>query len=422
MEPEQRQNLAIEAGRAFSPAAPIDERALFAGRDKQVRLVIDAINQKGQHAIIYGERGVGKTSLSNVLSAFLGGPASNVVAPRVNCDATDTFDSVWRKVFDEVELLRQTRTLRFHDAVDYSSFKSTELLGDGLATPDSVRRVLTIMAQGALPIVIVDEFDRLAEDQRRAFADTVKTLSDHAVSATVLLVGVAESVDQLVQEHQSIERALVQIRMPRMSNSEIERILTTGVDRLGMTIEADAMRRITVLAQGLPHYAHLVGLYAARTAIDADSLSITVDVVNQAISSAVSGAHESISNAWHNATRSPRKDNLFADVLLSCALAPTDQQGTFAAQDVRGPMRTITSKPYEIPSFAQHLNEFCDAKRGPILRRTGTKRRYRYAFVNPLLQPFVVMQGFTSGKISEEALRNLGADSSELERREERRR
>ena len=51
--------LALNASRVFSPTAPIDERDLFAGRTDQIRKLIDAINQKGQHAIVFGERGVG---------------------------------------------------------------------------------------------------------------------------------------------------------------------------------------------------------------------------------------------------------------------------------------------------------------------------------------------------------------------------
>src|SRR5262245_47987345 len=93
----------FEVGRVFTPTAPIDERSLFAGRDSQVRRVVDAINQKGQHAIIFGERGVGKTSLANVLSSFLSGQADIILAPRVNCDSDDTFDSVWTKVFEHIE-------------------------------------------------------------------------------------------------------------------------------------------------------------------------------------------------------------------------------------------------------------------------------------------------------------------------------
>jgi hypothetical protein len=74
--------------------------------------------------------------------------------------------------------------------------------------------------------------------------------------------------------------------------------------------------------------------------------------------------------------------------------------GYFAAQDVRIPMQIITGKTYEIPSFSQHLNEFSEAKRGPILKKIGTPRRFRFRFMNPLLQPFVVMQGCSAGKLN----------------------
>ena len=59
----ERMLLGIKVGDVFRPSAPVDEKALFAGREEQVRRVIDAIFQRGQHVMIYGERGVGKTSL-----------------------------------------------------------------------------------------------------------------------------------------------------------------------------------------------------------------------------------------------------------------------------------------------------------------------------------------------------------------------
>jgi MoxR-like ATPase len=54
-------------GRVFSPGAPVDKYALFAGRREQVADVINAVNQRSQHVVLFGERGVGKTSLANVL-------------------------------------------------------------------------------------------------------------------------------------------------------------------------------------------------------------------------------------------------------------------------------------------------------------------------------------------------------------------
>lgn len=394
----QWDQIGIEAGRVFTPTAPIDERSLFSGRVEQIRRVIDAVNQKGQHAIIFGERGVGKTSLANVLASFLTHPETTVLTPRVNCDGQDTFAKVWKKIFEQLELSQESEALGFTGTGRTEAYKAASLI-EGKATPDAVRRVLTILSRNSIPIFIVDEFDRLNKEARHIFADCIKTLSDHAVGATVVAVGVADSVNQLIEEHQSVERALVQIPMPRMSEHEIHEIITKGLTRLGLEITDDAMRRISLLSQGLPHYTHLLGLNATRAAIDSKTKLIDGPQVDAAIMKSIEDTQQSVRSAWHQAIRSPRKDNLFSDVLLACALAETDELGFFAAQNVREPIQKITGKSYGIPSFAKHMNEFCEEKRGRILCRIGTRRKFRFRFSNPLMQPFVIMQGFAKGKI-----------------------
>lgn len=409
----QWEDLALRAGEVFTPTAPINERNLFAGREDQVRQVIDAVNQTGKHAIIFGERGVGKTSLANVLSAFLGYTGSKILAPRVTCVGQDNFDSVWRKVLQKVEIKYEAMGAGFAPSSAETVVPAAQMLlvdEKEKITTDAVRRALLILAQDSTPILIIDEFDALADRPRRAFADLIKTLSDDAVEATIVLVGVADSVGQLIKDHKSVERALAQVPMPRMSNEEIEAIINTGLGILGMSIEIAPLRRIVVLSQGLPHYTHVFGLYAARQAIDSGSLVITDDVVGEAINKAIAGTQQTIRTAYHQAIMSPRKDNLFAVVLLSCALAKTDELGYFAAQDVRAPMQIITkNQKYNISTFAQHLKEFCEDRRGPILQRIGTRRRYRFRFVNPLMQPFVIMRGFNSGLLNKEVLDRIEA-------------
>jgi Cdc6-like AAA superfamily ATPase len=393
----------------FTPTAPIDERDLFSGRTEQIRSVIDAINQKGQHAVVFGERGVGKTSLANVLSSFLSSPSTKILAPRVNCSASDTLDTIWRKVLGEIRLKEMVKAPGLSGSQKSRVRNGSDLLQEKNVTPDGIRRVLSTLSQGGVELIlIIDEFDRLPQDARRGFADTIKALSDHAVRATVVVVGVADTIDSLIGEHQSIERALVQIRMPRMSGDEIFQIINNGLKRLQMTIDANALRRIAVLSQGLPHYAHLIGLHASRAALEHGNLNIDMSSISTAITNAIDNAQHSIKLAYERAIRSNRKESLFADVLLACALAPTDDLGEFAAQEVRGPIRLITGRDYDIPSFAQHLNEFSEERRGPILQKTGSRRRFRYKFANPLMQPFVVMQGFNSHRMNDELLRSFG--------------
>ena len=60
---EDWQLLEAAAQTLFRPRTPVDESRLFAGRFEQVKTLVDVIYEPGGHAIIYGERGVGKTSL-----------------------------------------------------------------------------------------------------------------------------------------------------------------------------------------------------------------------------------------------------------------------------------------------------------------------------------------------------------------------
>lgn len=392
--------LDIEAGKVFRPRTPIDDESLFAGRRDQIRRIIDTVNQPGMHAMLYGERGVGKTSLANVLAAFLGGAGDDVVAPRINCETADTFETVWKRALARIAFVSEKKQVGFDSKSDRFRNDAGDMLDrDEPVTTDVIRRVLSQVGSGIALILIIDEFDRLSSEARAAFADLIKTLSDQAVEATVLMVGVADNVDALIDSHHSVSRALAQIHLPRMNAREIERIVNEGLARLGMMMEPDAKARIVLLSQGLPHYTHLISLHAVRVAIDARTLAITDAIVAEAIRKALEDAHQTIRTAYTDATYSARKDNLFADVLLACALAETDDSGYFAAQDVRGPLKAITGTAYQIPTFSQHLNDFSSGTRGNTLVKDGSPRRYRYRFTDPLMQPYVVMLGLANHRV-----------------------
>jgi Cdc6-like AAA superfamily ATPase len=374
----------MRSGEVFTPSAPIDNQALFAGRVNQLNRLIGAVSQRGQHAILFGERGVGKTSLANVLLKILRGSQEHFKSVIVNCDTEDRFDQLWCKIFLELE---NTQTLDFeHHQV----------------SPEFIRVRLQRQITGSA-IIIIDEMDRLNRDSyfTALMADTIKTLSDHSTNITLILVGVANSVEELIAEHLSIERALIQIQMPRMSSDELVEILRKGLELLSMTMDPEVMDVIVFLSQGLPNYVHLLALYASQSAIRENSSGINVTHLTKAIKQACENAQHSIMSAYSTSISSSRQETIYPKVLLACALAKKDDTGCFRAVDVREPLSRILGKKYTTTSaFNRHLNQFCEESRGSVLEKKGVERHYRFRFINAMMPPYIIMEGLRTEMIS----------------------
>ena len=387
----------MEAGNVFTPGSPVNTRDLFAGRTDQLREIMGAISQRGYHAVLYGERGVGKTSLSNMLVALLSTQQLPHLVARVNCDAGDTFTSIWRKAMRDISFTNPQRGIGFNPTDTVTQIPVSSTLPE-IIQPDDIRRTLSDLSRHAKVLVVLDEYDRILDRQVATLvSDTVKALSDFGIDATILIIGVADTIDDLIEGHQSIERALVQIPMPRMSDDEIGLIFENGLAKLGMQMDGSAKTHLVNLTQGLPYVAHLLGLHTSRVALGQQSRTVVRSHADAGIQQALEQWQQSIRTAYLDAVRSPQPINLFREVLLACALAETDELGYFSASGVRSPLKKITGRTLDIPSFARHLKEFSTEGRGGIIQRVGTARKLRYRFTSPLMRPYIIMRGFDEG-------------------------
>ena len=313
--------------------------------------------------------------------------------------SSDTYSDVWRRAFEQIKLSQEFDSMGFVPQSEKFVVSLAEKLPVSI-TPDVVARLLSEIGTRCLLVLVIDEFDRLSGKlDTRLVADTIKSMSDISVPATLVLVGVAESVNDLIDGHESVLRNLVQIPMPRMNDSELRQIVLSRLPKLGMTIEDEALNTIVELSRGLPHYVHLVGQHAAINASQTGVSQINHSHVFDAMTTSIDNAQQSLQSAYVSATTSPQKLNLYVQVLLACSLADANEFGYFAAADLRAPLKKVTGKDYDIPSFSRHLSAFSSDSRQNILQLKGEKNQRRFRFSDPLMQPYVIMRGVRDGLI-----------------------
>lgn len=384
----------LKLSSAFSPRVPIDSRSLFCGRINQISQLMEIVGERGLHGILFGERGVGKTSLVYILNELLNEVIGKSFVLHIPCNTVPSFDEIARHVANKLTFFRRTKRVGFSsddtvEQIDLSSMLSDE------PTVAEVGEILALLKPPA--VIVLDEFDRIRNsDDRTKIANLVKSLSDKSAGVTLVLVGVAHDVLELIGHHPSIERCLRQVRMPIMSPEELKEIIDKGLAILQMTIHDHVEDVIIESSAGFPHFTHLLARNCAKSAISEDSNHIDVGHFTASLDLAMQDIQESLRNAYEQATLST-KPTMFKEVLLACALAPLDEHGTFQAKDLESALGKILKRSVKLTDYVYHLGKLSSGERGNIFEKIGTEKRHRYRFTNPLMRPYIRLEAQRAG-------------------------
>lgn len=316
--------LHVQLREAFTPSAPISEKDSLQGRETEINKVLDAVTNQGAHVAIFGERGVGKTSLAGLIEQFWIDLTKdvNILTVRVNCEPESTYEVIWGHVATELEV-RMTPEQANQNVVFVEKLQNIK---KGLVDPSTVRQAFETY-KGFI-IIIVDEFDRIVDDLTISrFADTIKGLSDYKTGATLVIVGVADTLEQLISDHASIERNLKQIPLPRLSTDDICSIVSSRYDEIELEYKEGIVEYMARFAHGFPYYAHLFGQSTGLATIGNGRTTVTIDDVSQGLIMAADSAEGSVKQSYYNAVSSNRPDSIHRDVLLACAVMPGDELG-----------------------------------------------------------------------------------------------
>lgn len=252
----------------ISVSEPIGSIEHLFGRADELARIEKALYIPGRHIFIYGDRGVGKSSLA----ATAANQYQSADKPYVDigCGPDSTLYSVVANiVYQAIEADRiynrdKTRAVGFQLHGMHISKTENITSKDIKSNISDLSDAVEFLRQAAeihsdKPVVVIDEFDRISDANERAlFADLIKQLGDKRIHIKFIFTGVAQSLEELIGAHASAVRQLETIELPRLSINGRWEILKHAAKAFGLTVNREVEVRVALVSDGFPYYVHLL--------------------------------------------------------------------------------------------------------------------------------------------------------------------
>ncbi|RQH16004.1 ATP-binding protein [Bradyrhizobium sp. RP6] len=325
----------------LTPSDSIKTPERLFGRERTLTTIDRAFSSPGRQIFIYGDRGVGKTSLA-LTTAFMHTGVENLPI-YVMCGRTNNFGQTIQAIGNALIPVEQ----RLEKAASGGGFNFSLPGGFGgigvsdgtqassnITAPQSLNEALDIIRYVAAKranttIIIVDEMERIeSQAEREKFAEFIRNIPELNADVRFIFCGIMHDVSELLQTHPSAGRILETIELKRLNYSDLWKILTVVAKKLNIEIQEEALIRIGQVSDGFPHYVHLIGECLFWGMFD-DPDEVTrsnADHYKIGITGALQRTEAALQAAYEKATRKTRNTEDYEEALWALADSTSDKR------------------------------------------------------------------------------------------------
>ncbi|MDU9397560.1 ATP-binding protein [Pseudomonas sp. zfem003] len=277
----------------FTPSSEITDPEKFSGRTQELEKISLALQTDGAHIVIYGNRGVGKSSLTNQMCLLAQGNTKALqllsTKPYINfnykviqfkCDdSVKNIETLLIRLLSSNEHLQpyiplsksEERTelsasIGFKGFFGASGRSSTSEKKEGPTTDtvshfnNAIRNLITTENCETV-LIAIDEFDRISD--KTGIASLIKSCKKEVKFS---LTGVSSNVKELLNDHSSLDRAIADgsIEVKPMTYEEACTIIDKAEKDTNheISFSDDARLYMFQVSRGHPFYIHLIGKHA----------------------------------------------------------------------------------------------------------------------------------------------------------------
>lgn len=393
----------------LSASQPVKSIQHLIGRDTELESIDRALFQSGRHIFIYGDRGVGKSSLA----ATAASQYQSADAPPITVSGSpdETFKTIIANIANQalgrskIESVKRNenlgfewRGLKFGNSTEISS---VDISGQIQSVGDAVELLKQVAVRHSeKPIVVLDEFDTILDPgERNKFASLLKQLGDQSVNLKFIFTGIGKSLDELLGAHQSAFRQLQTVELPRLGWEARREIVINAANAFGLTINNDVNWRIAIVSDGFPYYVHLIAEKMLWVAFDVDEgvSELGWEHYHMGLRDAIQSINAELRKPYEQAVS--HRDQQYENVVWSTAdgedlYRPLNEM--YGAYKIIMQKRDLAGNILVQQKFNEHVRKLKIKSYGKILEQV-TNRNGWYMYKEKMLRGYVRMQAEANG-------------------------
>lgn len=397
---------------ALSIRSPIRTIERLIGREKELELIHEALHDDGGHIFIYGDRGVGKSSLAASVAAQYQSSDNDPI--QIPCGKNTRFYKTVEEIAERI--LRRSgakRPTSIDHTLNLKIYKVTVKERDievSLPQIDSMFSAVDVLEEvvklhSSLPVIVIDEFDQIECPKERAdFAHFIKDLGDRGVNVKFIFTGIASSLYQLLGDHESSFRQLFTLNLERLYWTHREEISYNAINKFGLEVEPEIIHSIARLSNGFPYFVHLLTQNLLWSAFkeEEEVKKLQFHHFEDAVNRSIVGVSGRLQRPYELAVLHDTHDHLLA------LWATADSESFIRYFDnifnsylrinaeLFGKNPEPENRPLDKKAFKKIINKFKSKKYGEILELVEGREGI-FSYKENLLRGYVALKAIESG-------------------------